>query len=465
VDGALAALATAIDEVAVGPVWSLSDPLLADEVGLVYAASQRLQARLLTLVGEADGRGLAGRLGATNTASWLMFSLACSRREASQAVELARALASSTALEATVSALAAGSVNVEQFRVIAATVRDLPDEVGSEGKARCGKLLTELAVDRVRPEVLAAHKSMILEQVAPEIAEQALRKELERAERTACERRGLTFSKYGEGEYRVRGILPTEAAAIVRAALDPLCAPGRSLPGATAVAAADHTTALGAANRGASIVGDGAGEVSGEGSGEVTDPQTIAGRDPRSPAARRADALTELCRRALAHGDLPDNGGEKPHLVITMSWEQLRDATTGALLDTGDRLTPATARRLACDALIIPAVLGGQSQPLDLGRARRLIDGPLRRALVLRDRGCAFPGCDRPPAWCDGHHVRPWSDGGPTSLANAVLLCGHHHRVIHRGEWSVQVGPSGHPEFTPPHYIDRERKPLRNNLH
>ena len=213
------------------------------------------------------------------------------------------------------------------------------------------------------------------------------------------------------------------------------------------------------------ILGDGCDEVSGETSGDVTDPQAIAARDPRSPAARRADALTELCRRALAHGDLPDNGGEKPHLVLTMSWEQLRDSVAGGLLDTGDRLTPAAARRLACDALIIPAVLGGHSQPLDLGRARRLIDGPLRRALVLRDRGCAFPGCDRPPEWCNGHHVRSWADGGPTSLTNAVLLCGHHHRVIHRGEWTVQIGPDGHPEFTPPHYIDRERKPLRNTIH
>ncbi|NUT37411.1 MAG: DUF222 domain-containing protein, partial [Hamadaea sp.] len=79
-----------------------------------------------------------------------------------------------------------------------------------------------------------------------------------------------------------------------------------------------------------------------------------------------------------------------------MSWQELRDQVGAGLLDTGDLLTPATARRLACDALIIPAVLGGDGQVLDLGRARRLIDGPLRRALVLRDRGCAFPGCDRP---------------------------------------------------------------------
>jgi hypothetical protein len=119
---------------------------------------------------------------------------------------------------------------------------------------------------------------------------------------------------------------------------------------------------------------------------------------------------------------------------------------------------------LACDAQIIPAVLGGQSQPLDLGRARRLIDGPLRRALVLRDRGCTFPGCDRPPSWCIGHHVVPWSHGGPTSLGNAALFCTPHHRVIHRGEWTVRIAADGHPEFVPPHYIDPDRKPIRNTI-
>jgi hypothetical protein len=509
----LAGLASAIDEIALGPVLSLSDERLAAEIGLVYAAGQRLQARLLTLVGEADGRGLSGRLGATNTASWLMFSLACSRRDAVKTVDLARALASSAELEPTASALAAGDINAEQAQIIARTLADLPDEVGVEGKTRCGKLLTELAVEKVRPEVLAAHRSMILDQVAPEIAEETLRRELERAERSAYERRGLTFTKYGEGEYRVRGILPTEAAAIVRTALDPLCAPGRNRPTtADAGEAADVTGAATAgggriggsdpAGRGG-LVADGApsgdsalvgigsdiGSAGGIGSGfgsaaggsptgggidgsttgaatsAVTDAQAVAARDPRSAAARRADALTELCRRALARGELPETGGEKPHIVITMSWQQLRDGTAGAVLDTGDALTPAAARRLACDALIIPAVLGGHSQPLDLGRARRLIDGPLRRALVLRDRGCAFPGCDRPPAWCDGHHVLPWSDGGPTCLTNAVLLCGRHHRVIHRGEWIVHIGPSGHPEFTPPHHIDRDRKPIRNLIH
>jgi len=88
-----------------------------------------------------------------------------------------------------------------------------------------------------------------------------------------------------------------------------------------------------------------------------------------------------------------------------------------AELDDGGHLSPATARRLACDAGILPAILGSRGQVLDLGRQRRLFTGPIRRALVLRDRGCAFPSCDRPARWCDGHHIRHWADGGTTELA------------------------------------------------
>ena len=123
-------------------------------------------------------------------------------------------------------------------------------------------------------------------------------------------------------------------------------------------------------------------------------------------------------------------------------------------------------RRIACDAGIIPAVLGSVSQPLDVGRQSRLATGPLRRALVLRDRGCAFPGCDRPPRWTDAHHVQHWSDDGPTELSNLVLLCSFHHRLIHHSDWQVKINPKdGLPEFVPPSYIDASQLPRRNRYH
>ena len=117
----------------------------------------------------------------------------------------------------------------------------------------------------------------------------------------------------------------------------------------------------------------------------------------------------------LSTGDLPVNGGDRPQLTITVPYDLLSKQLGTGLLDTGQRLTPTQTRRLACDAHLLPAVLGSHGQVLDVGQSRRLITGALRRALVLRDRGCAFPGCDRPPRWCDGHHIQPWTHGGPTS--------------------------------------------------
>jgi hypothetical protein len=94
-----------------------------------------------------------------------------------------------------------------------------------------------------------------------------------------------------------------------------------------------------------------------------------------------------------------------------------------------------------------------------------LFSGPIRRALVLRDGGCAFPGCDRPPRWCDGHHVKHWADGGPTCLDNAVLVCGFHHRLLHHGGWHVRIAADRLPEFLPPAWIDPAQVPRRNTYH
>ncbi len=107
-------------------------------------------------------------------------------------------------------------------------------------------------------------------------------------------------------------------------------------------------------------------------------------------------------------------------------------------------------RRLACDADLIPIALGTTGEVLDVGRLHRLVTPALWRALVCRDRHCAFPGCTRPPLMCHAHHIVHWLHGGTTKLHNLVLLCGHHHRLIHHTPWQVRIGTDGHPEFLPP---------------
>ncbi len=152
--------------------------------------------------------------------------------------------------------------------------------------------------------------------------------------------------------------------------------------------------------------------------------------------------------------------------MVTADFDVLKQQLGAGRLDTGESVSPAMVRLLACDARILPLVLGGAGQVLDAGRSRRLVTGPLRRALVVRDGGCTFPGCDRPPRWCDAHHITPWSEGGATALDNLALLCGFHHRAIHDDNgWRIRLGVDQHPEFLPPSWIDPERAPKTNRYH
>ncbi|MEJ2864846.1 HNH endonuclease signature motif containing protein [Actinomycetospora flava] len=127
-------------------------------------------------------------------------------------------------------------------------------------------------------------------------------------------------------------------------------------------------------------------------------------------------------------------------------------------LDSGHHVDAATIRRWACDAEIIPMILGSKSEPLDVGRRQRTAPDAIRRALNHRDGGCAFPGCDRRPRRCQAHHVRHWYPDGDTALDNMCLLCRYHHQLVHHGHWTIEM-INGQPWFTPPWYIDTERQP------
>jgi hypothetical protein len=133
------------------------------------------------------------------------------------------------------------------------------------------------------------------------------------------------------------------------------------------------------------------------------------------------------------------------------------------VLEFGGRLEPATLRMLACDSAVVPVVLGGAGQPLDVGRASRTIPEGLRRAIGARDRGCARPGCGRPVSWCEIHHIQPWEHGGATAIDNCVMLCKACHRMIHHGGWTVRI-TNGLPEFRPPAWLDPHRRPRRRPL-
>jgi hypothetical protein len=154
----------------------------------------------------------------------------------------------------------------------------------------------------------------------------------------------------------------------------------------------------------------------------------VEARDPvaedLTPQQRRADALTRLVAEVGCRQPAPMLGGDRPTVVVTVDYDKLTaGAAHAGVLPDGQPLSAGDLRRICCDATLIPAVLGTRSEPLDVGRAYRLVTPPIRKALTLRDRHCAFPSCDTPAVYCEAHHVRPWWAGGATTLANLVLLC------------------------------------------
>jgi 5-methylcytosine-specific restriction endonuclease McrA len=169
-------------------------------------------------------------------------------------------------------------------------------------------------------------------------------------------------------------------------------------------------------------------------------------RDPRTTPERQGDAFAEIIELAAGSEDLPEEGGERPHLALTMSVREFMGQSGTAEMEGAGPLNAASVRRIACDSTVMRVILGAKSVPLNVGRTARTIPTQIRKALIIRDKGCAFPGCGRRPRQCHAHHVVHWADGGPTSLDNLTLLCGEHHRLIHHSNWSVTVN-EGVPEF------------------
>jgi Domain of unknown function (DUF222)/HNH endonuclease len=157
--------------------------------------------------------------------------------------------------------------------------------------------------------------------------------------------------------------------------------------------------------------------------------------DDRSATERRADAAVEMARRQLDGGQLPEVGGQKPHLAVSVDMATLskEPGSMAAELEWSQPIPAETARRLACDASITPIIDG------EADHTSRVVPGATRRALIARDKGCRFPGCDCPPAWTDAHHIKHWADGGATTIDNLILLCRRHHRLVHEEGWTLEL--------------------------
>ena len=242
-----------------------------------------------------------------------------------------------------------------------------------------------------------------------------------RAEERAARRMELTFTPDGEGGSWLRGRLDPAGAATVRAALDPLAPPR---------------------------------------------PSAADGPDPRPPARRRADALVEPAGGSLTAGD----AARTTVVNARRSWSPspTRRCGTGSAPRRWTTAPPSPPPKPAgwpATRRSSPPSSAAAARSSTSAAAGDCSPAPLRRALALRDRGCAFPGCDRPLGWCDAHHITGWANGGATTIDNGVLLCGHHHRLIERRHWEIIIAADGTPEFRPPPWTDPHQRPLRNHMH
>ncbi len=360
------------------------------------------------MLAEAEQSEATVESGAATAADWLAIETRQVRREARSDLKLATRLEQHEVLSA---AMAAGGVNVAQARAIAAALARLPKSgefaVSAEQRAAAEAHLVGLAAHHDARELRHLGKH-VFEVIAPELAEKFEGKALEAEEAKALRRTTLTMWEDDEGTTHGRFRIPTLQGQMLTKMILALTSPAR---------------AVGA---------------------------NSTGIDPDLPTpTRHGLALTQLIE-AIPAETLPKTGGCGATVVVTMTLEQLLgdlDAAGVCALDTGGRISAAEARRLACRAGLIPMVLGGKSQVLDVGRKRRLHTEAMRLAMAVRDRGCTDEHCQTPPGLCHAHHDHAWSAGGHTNVETGRLLCPHHHRRLHDPRFQTTTLPNGKIRF------------------
>lgn len=380
----------------------------------------RVEALAVQLAAEAEQNQASMRTTGTPLASWLGFEENLSRREAAAAVMQARTIAEHPRLG---QAAADGQVSPGQAQAIGRVLDEVAPQLAPEGRAQAEELLVGLA-DQLDSAELSRCAGRVLAELAPP-AEDTREQRLQRLAESAYRRRSLRFIRE-PGAIRFEGVLP-------------------QLEGEAFVA----------------LIGA---------HGEALRRTAIEARDPfsqLSPEQRRADALISLLK--AARQTKPEPGVGQARVVVRLNYDTLHAAAAGAgLIRDDEQLSSGELRRICCDADLLPVVLGGASEVLDVGRASRLVTPGLRIALGQRDGGCSFPGCDVPETSCEAHHLVPWWAGGSTSLANLSLLCHHHHALIEpaklgtRDQWGLRIAADGLPEFLPPARLDRLRRPVRH---
>jgi hypothetical protein len=366
---------------------SLSAQALEEGFERLQRLSEAVEATRLRWLAELERRGPWRRDGFVSGSAWLADRFGLSSAGAREQMKVAVALEEMPLARR---ALDAGEVSSSAVRILAVAMEDHPEAFRAQEAALVDQAQTR-GVDELRRVMGEWSQAVDAEDGAA--AMQRMR-----------DRRSLSVCPTATGMIRVKGELDPESGEVVTTALQALV------------------------------------DVDVRASGRL---------DMRTSGQRWADALTELARAHLDSPDRPTVAGERPHLTVTVDGQSLARGVGLAQLDHAGGLDPAATRRLACDASVLRVVLASPSEPIDIGRRTPVVSAALRRAVVVRDRGCTFPGCHRPHAWCDAHHVRHWAEGGGTGPDNLVLMCRPHHRLVHEGGFGV-VMREGKPVFRRP---------------
>ena len=391
VTSAIATCTQQLTDIADQPLWSMTPDETAANLAALAALRNQVHELELRHLLHAERLDLGPDAGATDTASWWANATRQTKRTAHHRMALATALDRDH--EAVRDAMAAGSVSEEQAVVIVKGVDALPVEHRRQAEGH----LISVAPDH-DPLALKRLADHILQVVAPEIAEAHELAALERQEALALEKCRFTMSDDGHGLCHGRFTLPSVVGALLKQAVQAHHSPKHrhhsGTPKGMGYAFCEYVT--------------------------------------RYPVDR-----------------LPQAGGVDATVVVTMTLENLTgDSDAPAWLDTGDKLSVSIARKLACEAEIIPLVLGGKSEILDQGRAQRFHTKAQRIAIAQRDHTCTADGCDWPAAMCHVHHNQPWSKGGKTSVADGRLLCPRHHTYAHSPKYQMKTIPNGRVVFS-----------------
>ena len=382
-------------------LWSMS----AAETEQTLVALTRLTAQVaeleLRVAEHAGSIGVGDARGATSTAVWWAHTTRQTRLEAHRKMRLALGLEHFPVVR---DALAAGDLTLEQATVIVRVLDELNPDLDHAVQAQAQARLVVLAREHDARSLRILGRR-ILDVLDPAAADEAEAKTLAEEDRKANATTRLTMSEDGHGRVHGRFIISAAQGAMLKKLLLGLAAP-------------KHVAA-----------------TQGAGAERAPGPERL-GR-----------AFGELIERYPAD-KVPAAGGVNATVVVTMDLATLLGSLKAASLDTGEKISADQARRLACEAGIIPAVLGGASQVLDLGRRRRFHTESQRIALALEQGGCTAEGCDWPPGMCHAHHEVPWSRGGPTTVRQGRLLCLRHHARAHDPDFTMTKLPGGKVDFT-----------------